>query len=134
MLNFFLLDAAQGTIILFPLFILHFVLTILIEAYFLKRFSTETYKKSLLYSFEMNIASLVAGILVLGFITEMLNHLGSNAYSPIIISILFILTLLIEFLVIRLVKRNYETRSLIKALLFGNLITYAILIGILLIL
>ena len=129
---YILLDAAQGTIILFPLFVLHFVLTILIEAYFLKRFSTETYKKSILYSFEMNIASLIVGILLLYLIGDKVNHLSWSESRTILLSILFLVTFIVEFFIVKLVKRSFNTSSLIKGLLIGNVITYLLLLAIML--
>jgi hypothetical protein len=128
--HFILLDAAQGSIILVPIFVLHFVVTILIEAYFLKRFGSDSYKKSLLYAFEMNLASLVVGILVIYAIADAFNHIGHQLGETILISLLFVVTLIIEFSVIKLVKRSFNTPSLIKALLIGNVITYLLLIAI----
>lgn len=130
--QFILLDGAQGIIILAPLFVLHFVVTILIEAYFLKRFGSDSYKKSVLYSFEMNIASLIIGILLLSLFSDRINHLTHETYLAITTSILFIATLIVEFLVIKLVKRSFNTSSLIKALLIGNVITYLLLLAIML--
>lgn len=132
-LHFILLDVAQGIVMLTPFFIVHILLTIFIEAWVLSKFHSLTFKKSALYSFEMNLVSLIAGLLLFQFFEDLAGEMDFDR-AVLVVGLCFILSLIVEFLVIRLVCKPYPIKSLLKALVIGNILTYALLILILFIL
>jgi len=132
-LHFILLDVAQGIVMLTPFFIVHILLTIFIEAWVLSKFHSLTFKKSALYSFEMNLVSLIAGLLLFQFFEDLAGEMDFDR-AVLVVGLCFILSLIVEFLVIRLVCKPYPIKSLLKALVIGNILTYALFILILFIL
>ncbi len=133
-LHFILLDVAQGIVMLTPFFIVHILLTIFIEAWVLSKFHSLTFKKSALYSFEMNLVSLIAGLLLFQFFKDLAGEMDFDYRAVLLVGLFFILSLIVEFLVIRLVCKSYPIKSLLKALIIGNILTYALFILILFIL
>lgn len=125
---FILLDAAQGVVLLTPFFIAHILFTIFAEAYFLFKFQNLSYKKSTLYSFEMNLISLVGGLLLFSSFRGLSRTISIDLRATVLLILFFILTFILEFIFIKLVCKTYQTKPLLVALLIGNLITYGVLV------
>ena len=75
----------------------------------------------------MNLVSLVAGLLLYGFFEDIARTVSFDNRAYLLLGLFFILTLIVEFFVIRLVCKSYQVKPLIKVIVAGNVITYSLL-------
>jgi hypothetical protein len=128
---YILLDAAQGLIIIPVFFILHLGTTLLIEGGLLYSFQYSTFKKCLLHAFIANISSLILGLFLMSPVQQLV--IGICGYQDretnllVLLALLYLLTVLIEGIALRLLNKPFPVRKLIIATLLMNLITYGTL-------
>jgi hypothetical protein len=127
-LEIFLLDGAQGLITIPFFFFLHMVTTIWIEGYLLKRCGYKPPGKNTLDALLANLASLVVGLGLLSTISDETRHI-EIAVDPLLISLFlhFIPTLVVEWVVLKLLNYNFSPVKLLGIVLLMNTITYVTL-------
>jgi hypothetical protein len=125
-LKIFLLDGASALIIVVPFFFfLHMGTTIWIEGYILKRYGYKAPGKNTRDSLLANLASLVLGFCLLRTI-ELATPLIKIPIDPLIISLFlyFVPTLIVEWVVLKLLNYYFSPKKLSLAVLLMNSITY----------
>jgi hypothetical protein len=99
-----------------------------IEGYILKRCGYESPGKSIVDALLANLASLVLGLCLLSTISDETRHI-ETAVDPLLISLLmhFIPTLVVEWVVLKLLNKKYSSGKLTGVVLLMNTITYVTL-------
>lgn len=94
-----------------------FIFVVLLEALFMRLYLKSTWRRSLWYSFTMNLASSVLG---LGLVLA-----SPFAPIPLLIIFAYLLTVAVEFYVLKLMFRPSSTNSvLVRFVAFVNLVSY----------
>jgi hypothetical protein len=97
---------------------LGFVVAVFLEAFLMGRYLHTAWRRSLWYSFLMNLASAILGIPVIMIITRFLP-------LPLVILLAFVLTLPVEFICLRLViKPTPPGSTMMRFVAFANLASY----------
>lgn len=125
-LKIFLLDGASALIIVVPFFFfVHMGSTIAIEAYILKRYGYRAPGKNTRDSLLANLASLVLGLCLFTTIQDA-TPLIKIPIDPLIISLFlyFVPTLIVEWVVLKLLNYYFSPKKLTIAVLLMNTITY----------
>ncbi|OYT32551.1 hypothetical protein B6U93_01340 [Candidatus Woesearchaeota archaeon ex4484_78] len=146
-------DAGIAPLIYLNIRLLPLVLVpiIFIEAFVIKKFLKTSYGKSLLYSGIVNIVSTIAGYLVLSILIIVIlavihiivaNPISRNIFSAsffqsggFYIAILFLglifsflITILLEYLILRAFFKKKSKKIVIKTALIANIISYIFLV------
>jgi hypothetical protein len=122
----FLLDGASALIIVFPFFFfVHMGTTIWIEGYILGRYGYKPYGQNTRASMIANFVSLVLGLCLLrtiGLATPKIKI----PIDPLLISLFlyFVPTLIVEWMVLKLLNYYFSAKKLTVAVLLMNTITY----------
>lgn len=125
-LKLFLLDGASALIIVFPFFFfVHMGTTIWIEGYILRRYGYKPYGQNTRASMIANFVSLVLGLCLLrtiGLATPKIKI----PIDPLLISLFlyFVPTLIVEWMVLKLLNYYFSAKKLTVAVLLMNTITY----------
>lgn len=125
-LKLFLLDGASALIIVFPFFFfVHMGTTIWIEGYILRRYGYKPYGQNTRASMIANFVSLVLGLCLLrtiGLATPKIKI----PIDPLLISLFlyFVPTLIVEWIVLKLLNYYFSAKKLTVAVLLMNTITY----------
>jgi hypothetical protein len=124
-LKLFLLDGAQGLIILPFFFLLHMVSTIFIEGGILYLFGYKKFGKSCLDALIVNICSLAFGLMCLSIIRGLTPHIHIRV-DPLFISLFlyYIQTIIVEGILLKVLNKSFPLKKLIVADLLMNLVTY----------
>lgn len=125
-LKLFLLDGASVMMLAIPFFFfVHMGTTILIEGYILRRYDYRPPGKNTRDSLLANLASLVLGFCLLRTI-EVATPLIKIPIDPLIISLFlyFVPTLIVEWVVLKLLNYYFSPKKLTLAVLLMNTITY----------
>ena len=128
-LNAILLDGAQGLLLIIPIaFILHLVLTVLVEGLVLFYFKYGSYKKCTVTLVLANFISLVLGLVSMSFflsISSSIKHVDGTEINLIVLLTLFYLeSVILEGIILKVSNKNFKVKNLIPAVLLMNLITY----------
>ena len=119
-MNFYLLDAAAAGLII-PFMIFFMIITIALEAVTMIILKYNKTGKAFLDSFLINLVSMGAGFLLL-FSDSDLFEITDN---PIVgIGILFLITVVIEFLILYLLNRKLPVQKTLIAAIVINLVSY----------
>ena len=119
-----LLDAASPLLLIIPvLFLLHFTLTIFIEAAILYSFRYKVFKRSLVDALVVNLVSLVIGMVLTSEF-----KLSFNDRDFWVITLLFLVTFFFETGLLRMMNRPYPLKKLLWVSLLMNSLTYLFLI------
>lgn len=123
-MEFFLLDAGgAGLLILFiGLGLLFLFIAILLEAIVMSVFKYNEFKKALLHSLIVNIASLCVG-----FILEEVVSDGIDASQWVMLLVLYGVTLIVETPILYAMNRAKPVAKTIQVSLVMNFLTYIIL-------
>ena len=119
-MNFYLLDAAAPGLI-FGLMIIFMIVTIVLEALAMIIMKYNKAGKAFLDSFLANLVSMGAGFLIL-FSGTGLFEIADSAILSIVI--LFLITVVIEFLILYLLNRKLPVHKTLMAAIVINLISY----------
>lgn len=125
-LKLFLLDGASALIIVFPFFFfVHMGTTIWIEGYILRRYGYKPYGQNTRASMIANFVSLVLGLCLLrtiGLATPKIKI----PIDPLLISLFlyFVPTLIVEWIVLKLLNYYFSAKKLTVVVLLMNTITY----------
>lgn len=125
-LELFLLDGASALIIVFPFFFfVHMVTTIWIEGYILRRYGYKLYGQNTRASMIANFVSLVLGLCLLRTIGLATSKI-KIPIDPLLISLFlyFVPTLIVEWIVLKLLNYYFSAKKLTVAVLLMNTITY----------
>ncbi|HEX6427683.1 MAG TPA: hypothetical protein VF008_08365 [Niastella sp.] len=125
-LKIFLLDGASALIIVLPFFFfVHMGTTVWIEGYILRRYGYKLYGQNTRASLIANLASLVIGLCLLRTI-KMATPLVKIPIDPLLISLFlyFVPTLIVEWVVLKLLNYYFSPKKLTSAVLLMNSITY----------
>lgn len=116
----FLLDAGGPLLLLVPL-IFFMLIAVLGEAWIMKLLDYNNFGRCFSDSLRMNLTSLVAGFVMFDFVNE---KIGSNIG---IFIFFFLVTLLIEGIILYLFNRDKPLKQTVNATLITNLASYLIL-------
>ena len=119
-MNFYLLDAAAPGLI-FAALIIFMIVTIVLEAVTMIILKYNKAGKSFLDSFLINLVSMGAGFVILSTGTG-LFEIVDNAYFSILI--LFIITVIVEFLILYLLNRELPVQKTLITAIVINIVSY----------
>ena len=119
-MNFYLLDAAAPGLI-FAALIIFMIVTIVLEAVTMIILKYNKAGKSFLDSFLINLVSMGAGFVILLTGTG-LFEIVDNAYFSILI--LFIITVIVEFLILYLLNRKLPVQKTLITAIVINIVSY----------
>lgn len=127
-LNTILLDGAQGLIVIPLYFIAHVLGTMVLEGAILYWFKYDTFKKCVNAALAANIVSFIVGIFLFFTVHQVSADIaGEGNYEQqmwIKLIFLFVITLIVEFLVLRFKNRDFPGGKIVLPLLLGNVLTY----------
>ena len=119
-MNFYLLDAAAAGLII-PFMIFFMIITIALEAVTMIILKYNKAGKAFLDSFLANLVSMGAGFIIL-FSDSDLFEITDN---PIVgIGILYLITVVIEFLILYLLNRKLPVQKTLIAAIVINVVSY----------
>ena len=119
-MNFYLLDAAAPGLI-FAALIIFMIVTIVLEAVTMIILKYNKAGKSFLDSFLINLVSMGAGFVILSTGTG-LFEIVDNAYLSILI--LFVITVIVEFLILYLLNRKLPVQKTLITAIVINIVSY----------
>ena len=119
-MNFYLLDAAAPGLV-FGVMILFMIVTIILEAVTMMIMKYNKAGKAFLDSFLINLVSMGAGFVILLSGSGLFEIVDSPFLS---ITILFLITVVVEFLVLYLLNRKLTIQKTLTAAIVINLVTY----------
>jgi hypothetical protein len=119
-MNFYLLDAAAPGLI-FGAMIIFMLITITLEAVTMIIMKYNKAGKAFLDSLLINLASMAVGFLILLSGEDLLGIVDSSVLS---IAILFLITVIVEFLVLWLLNRKIPVQKTILVSFVINIISY----------
>jgi len=125
-MNFYLLDAAAGGLIL-GFLVVFMLLAVTIEAITMIILKYNKAGKSFLDSFIVNVVSLIAGLLLENF-SDYGIDIVENEYLNLFI--LFLITVVIEFAFLFLLNRKKPVGKTFLTAVLINVVSYLLLIGI----
>jgi hypothetical protein len=121
-----LLDAGGAFLIILPLMLLSFMIgTIFLEAWILYHFGYKNFRKSLKDSAIVNIISLLAGCIIVGFFPNMLGELKTTTLITF-----FAITAAIEAFLLTLLNNSWSIKNTIIPALLMNIASYLALVAI----
>lgn len=127
-LRLFLLDGAQGLILIPFFFLLHVVTTLFIEGTVLYSFKYKAFKRCLTDAFIVNLCSLIIGLFLMNPFQTIARNFDNRddvtPYTLVLLLLFFIETVLVEGLILRLLNKTYPVKKLVLATLIMNIITY----------
>lgn len=125
-MNLFLLDAGGAGLVFYfyGLIVLFMLLTVMLElaVMILMKYNIR-FKKAFLDSLIVNVASLAAG-----FILWKVFPGFFNGYTVLNFTVLYVITVLIEFGLLHLLNRKHKSIDTLKITVVMNLVTYVLLI------
>ena len=125
-MNLFLLDAGGAGLVFYfyGLIVLFMLLTVMLElaVMILMKYNIR-FKKAFLDSLIVNVASLAAG-----FILWKVFPGFFNGYTVLNFTVLYVITVLIEFGLLHLLNRKHKSIDTLKVTVVMNLVTYVLLI------
>ena len=119
-MNFYLLDAAAPGLI-FGVMIIFMIVIIVLEAVTMMIMKYNKAGKAFLDSFLINLVSMGVGFLIL-FSDSSLFEITDNAIVGL--AILFLITVVIEFLILYLLNRKLSVQKTLIASVVINLVSY----------
>lgn len=124
-LDIFLLDGAQGLIIIPFYFFLHVVSTVLIEGSVLYLFKYNRFGRSCRDAFLVNGASLVIGLILLTTFEDITESVTLH-FDPLLftLGLYYIQTIIVEGFILWRLDKTFPILRLIPAVLIMNAITY----------
>ena len=125
-MNFYLLDAAAGGLIL-GFLIVFMLLAVLLEGLTMLLLKYNRAGKSFLDALVVNIPSLLAGLLIATFADNGID-LTDNEFLNIFL--LFLITVIIEFPFLYLLNRKKPIAKTIVAAIMINVVSYLLFIGV----
>lgn len=125
-MNFYLLDAAAGGLIL-GFLLIFMLLAVVLEAVTMLLLKYNKAGKSFLDSFLVNVASLIVGLLIMNLNDDGIDMVD-NEYVNIFL--LFAITVVIEFLFLFLLNRKKPLGKTAIAAIVINIVSYLLFIGI----
>lgn len=126
-MKFYLLDAAAGGLIL-GMLVLFMLFAILLEGVTLLLLKYNKAGKCFLDSFLVNIASLVVGLLIARFNVDGGLDITDNGYINVFL--LFLITVVVEFIVLYLLNSKKPISKTAVAAILINVVSYLLFIGI----
>ena len=122
-MSFYLLDVAAPALLLLPL-LAFMVVCGLLEGLIIYIFKIRKYWTAVGHALLVNIVSLMAGFLVLPFF----NNYDNDRVALIkFLSITFIVTVIIEGILLKVLNKKIFWKSIFAAAIIMNLLTYIIL-------
>lgn len=119
-MNFYLLDAAAPGLV-FGVMILFMIVAVILEAVTMMIMKYNKAGKAFLDSFLINLVSMGAGFVILLSGSGLFEIVDSPFLS---ITILFLITVVVEFLVLYLLNRKLTIQKTLTAAIVINLVTY----------